>query len=130
MNGRYLCPVRIIGEYAKKMKELGGQGFFFSSLYPNCIPIPGSTFSYDNARKLMLDAMRHVGMTESELKHYGLHSHRIGVATNSSQYLSDLQLQRSGRWMSQETPRTYVIPQEEAMTRMSVVLNEQIANAQ
>ena len=53
---------------------------------------------------------------------------QIGAATNSSQFLSDLELQRSGRWTSQETLRTYVIPQEAAMTRMSMVLNEQIAN--
>ena len=41
VNGRDLCPVRIIYKYAKKIKELGGQGFFFSPLYL----IPGSTFS-------------------------------------------------------------------------------------
>ena len=128
VNGGDLCPVKIIAEYSKKMKESGGQGFFFSSLYPTRLPIPGSTFSYDNARKLTIDALRHVGLEESELKHYGLHSPRIGAATNSSQFLSDLELQRSGRWTSQETPRTYVIPQEAAMTRMSMVLNEQIAN--
>ena len=74
VNGGDLCPVKIIAEYSKKMKESGGQGFFFSFLYPTRLPIPGSTFSYDNARKLTIDALRHVGLEESELKHYGLHS--------------------------------------------------------
>lgn len=127
-DGSDLGPVKIITYYMMTLSTLEGKGLLFTSLYPSRLPIPGSSLSYSNARKLMLKALSNVGLEEEELKFYGLHSPRIGTTTNASQFISDLELQRSGRWISQETPRIYVIPQEKSMAKMSVVLNEQIAH--
>ena len=57
---------------------------------------------------------------------YGLHSLRIGSATNLSQGVEELELQRVGRWKTAHTAQDYVQLDEARKTKPGAVLLGQL----
>ena len=124
---KYLCPVLILRTYLEKLVAAGGSRFLFTSFDGEGNILPDSTFSYDNAKHFFKNALVRVGVEEAELGHYGLHSNHIGAATSASNNLSELELQRSGRWQDPNSAKGYVCSSEKSLSKMSKVLNKQMS---
>ena len=132
--GGDFCPVGILQSYLEKIRIFITDGneniFLFPNLSPKGIPMMGTQFSYDNAIKRLRSALMKIGFTEEEAKTFGLHSPRIGFASAAfaAGKFNETEVQMAGRWLTEHTPRTYNVADEETMGRISKHLGEKMAN--
>ena len=67
-----------------------------------------------------------MGLSKEEVEDYGLHSLHISYATNLSQGVEELNLQRAGRWKSAACAQDYVQMNEARKTKPGVLLLGQL----
>ena len=67
-----------------------------------------------------------MGLPAEDIREYGLHSLRIGSATNLSQGVEELELQRAGRWKTATTAQDYVQLDEKCKTKPGAVILGQL----
>ena len=65
-------------------------------------------------------------MDKEEIDKYGLHSLQIRSATNLSQGVDELELQRAGRWKTAASAQDYFMKDEGHRTRAGAVLLGQL----
>ena len=88
----HLCPVALIVQYRNALMRAGGIRYFFPLFTGARNMIPGSQISYNNTRSLFWKLLEELGLSKEEVDEYGLHSLRIGSATNLSQGVEELDL--------------------------------------
>ena len=122
-----LDPAKLVLFYRNELVHAGGSKFFFPSLTGARVPVKDSKISYNNARNLFLRWLREgLGMTDQEAKEFGLHSCRIGSATNAAYGCTELEVQHHGRWKSREQAASYAQRCEAEFAKVPSILLEQV----
>ena len=132
-------PVRLFLQYRKRLEELARLcGRPVSLLFTTCesrvvsmgVGVKTRTtvptvkpWSYDAASSSFKTALASLDL-DLDPATYGMHSPRIGAASSAfnSGEMSETQLQVAGRWVSELTPRTYIIPDEDSLMVASRIL--------
>jgi hypothetical protein len=130
-------PVTIFTSYKSKFEELSG-GRELARVFTACqsrvvtsgtgvrarMPVPiNAPWSYDAALQNFKSVLGQLDL-DLDPSTFGMHSQRVGAAsaTFNSGEMSETQLQMSGRWVSELTPRTYIVPDEDCLMKASKIL--------
>ena len=115
-------PCQVICYYRNALISSGGSSYLFLSFTGTRNVIPGSQISYNNTRMLFQRLLSSVGLSDAEIREYGLHSMRIDSATNAAQGCGELEIQRAGRWRTASTAQDYMVLDEVTRAKSSSVL--------
>ena len=125
-TGREDCPVDFILSYMDFARDKYPEGvdkFLFPSLSGRNIPL-SKTMSYQSALRQLRKVTSELNIPLEDSKRFGLHSCRGGAATAASNAGVPLPaIQEAGRWTSEQAPKGYIQPSEEARGLVSRTLS-------
>ena len=98
LGGSRDVPYQVICYYYNALISSGWSSYLFPSFTGTRKVIPGFQISYNNRRMLFHTLLILVGLSDSEIREYGLHSMRIDSAIIAAQDCRESENQRVGRW--------------------------------